>query len=134
MRPKHTSLHQPFADAYHWMVSDMSKRIGSLPDGVQYPVWTWYQMDGKRQRHDPRYGGYAPHGTPLILLTIDIDERDVVLSDFDDWHFVLNLAVMRAASHRVGSRPQTCQRTSFFEPDSFFDRLKQQGVTLATFM
>lgn len=79
-----------FADAYNWMVSEMAKRIGSPPDGVKYPVWAWYQWEGKRKKPDLRCGGYAPHGTTLVLLTVDIDESDVVLSDFDDWHFVLN--------------------------------------------
>lgn len=73
-----------FAAAYSWMVTEMAKRIGSPPEGVWYPVWAWYKMDGKREKPDLRCDGYAPRGTPLVLLTIDIDESDVVLSDFDN--------------------------------------------------
>ena len=35
-----------------------------------------------------RYGGMK--GTPVVLLTIDIPDNMVLLSDFDMWHVVLN--------------------------------------------
>lgn len=83
-------IDENFISAYDWLVDEMIKRIGNPPADVKYPVWAWYQWEGKRKKPDLRHGGYGKRGTPLVLLTIDIDEKDVLLSDFDDWHCVLN--------------------------------------------
>lgn len=81
-----------FADAYEWMVSQMKKRIGNPPEGVHFPVWAWYQWEGKRKRLDMRFHGrgWGEKGTPIVLLTMEIPEDHVLLSDFDYWHHVLN--------------------------------------------
>lgn len=78
-----------FQPAYDWMVSQMRQRIGSAPAGVQYPVWAWYQWEGKRKRRDLRHAGYAKRGTPMVQITFEADTKDFLLSDFDAWHFVL---------------------------------------------
>ena len=79
-----------FLPAYNWLIDEMKKRIGDPPEDVKYPIWVWYQYDGERKRRDLRYGGYAQRGMPMVQLTIDIDEKNIVFSDFDNWHFVLN--------------------------------------------
>lgn len=69
----------------------MKKRIGMPPNDVIYPVWAWYQWEGVRKRPDMRthrYGGKK--GTPVVLLTIDVPNNMVLLSNFDMWHVVLN--------------------------------------------
>ena len=35
-----------------------------------------------------RYGG--ERGTPIVLLSIDVPDNRVLLSDFDMWHVILN--------------------------------------------
>lgn len=82
-------LNESFVMAYDWMVKEMAKRIGDPPNEVVYPIWAWYQWEGKRKRCDLRCGGYAERGTPLVQLTIEIPDDNVVLSDFDDWSYVL---------------------------------------------
>jgi hypothetical protein len=57
---------------------------------VLYPIWAWYQWEGKRNRRDLRQSGYAARGTPLVQITFEIEERSFLLSDFDDWHNVLS--------------------------------------------
>lgn len=81
-----------FRKSYQWMVEQMSVRIGNPPAGVTDPVWAWYQWEGKRKRPDMRTHnkGYGDKGTPIVLLTIDVPENCVLLSDFDYWHFILN--------------------------------------------
>lgn len=37
-----------------------------------------------------RKAGYAKRGDKIVQLTIDVDMRDVLLSDFDLFHYVLN--------------------------------------------
>lgn len=80
-----------FRDAYEWMAGQMKNRIGNPPEGVEFPVWTWYQWEGKRKRIDMRtHGRGSDKGEPIVLLTIDVPEEQVLLSDFDWWHAVLN--------------------------------------------
>ncbi len=75
--------------AYDWMAKQMMKRIGAPPEGVRYPVWAWYQWEGKRKRMDQRQSGYAKRGTPLVQITFEADDDIFLLSDFDAWHNVL---------------------------------------------
>ena len=87
--PNHLIFDGEFQPAYDWMASQMHQRIGPAPSGVQYPVWAWYQWEGKRKRMDLRQSGYAQRGTPMVQITFEADTKDFLLSDFDAWHFVL---------------------------------------------
>lgn len=87
--PNHLIFDGDYHDAYDWMVYQMQQRIGPAPADVQYPVWAWYQWDGKRKRRDLRQSGYAKRGTPMVQITFEADTKDFLLSDFDAWHFVL---------------------------------------------
>lgn len=78
-----------FRFAYDWLVKEMRRRIGEPPMGVKYPVWAWYQWEGKRKRHDLRRSGHALRGTPLVQIEFEIDTKDFLLSDFDVWHDIL---------------------------------------------
>lgn len=88
--PSHLPSDGDFQNAYRWMASQMGWRIGPPPSGVQYPVWAWYQWEGKRKRRDLRLAGYARRGTPMVQITFEADTRDFLLSDFDAWHLVLS--------------------------------------------
>ena len=88
--PDHIAFDGDFRKEYDWMVAQMRERIGAPPVGVEYPVWAWYQWEGKRGRRDLRHSGYAKRGTPMVQIGFEIDAKDFLLSDFADWHFVLN--------------------------------------------
>ncbi len=75
--------------AYDWMSQQMVQRIGASPDGIHYPVWAWYQWEGKRKRQDLRRSGYADRGTPMVQITFEAEENKFLLSDFDLWCRVL---------------------------------------------
>ncbi|SHN00532.1 protein of unknown function [Anaerosporobacter mobilis DSM 15930] len=81
-----------FTEAYLWMSGQMTKRIGNSPEGVIFPVWAWYKWEGERKRLDMRAHGrhWGTKGSPIVLLTVDVPENFVLLSDFDYWHVVLN--------------------------------------------
>lgn len=83
-------MEKTFIPAYDWLVGEMSKRVGTPPDDESYPIWAWYQWEGKRKRRDLRRGGYAERGTPLVQLTIEIPDESVLLSDFDEWTYPLS--------------------------------------------
>lgn len=78
-----------FKNAYDWLVIKMEERIGKRPKGVEYPVWAWYIRDWKNKKPDLRMK-HGEKGQEMVCLELDINEKRVVLSDFDNWHSVLN--------------------------------------------
>lgn len=74
-----------FGNAYDWMVQQMTSRIGHPPEGVRYPVWAFVD-DGYFQ---PR--NFGDTGELLVKIELEItDDSKLVISNFCDWHFVLN--------------------------------------------
>jgi len=75
--------------AYEWLAERMGEKIGRpSPDAM--PLWAWLQWDGKRHRPDLRSSGHLPSGERGVRIEFGIDDRQVVLSDFNLWHFPLN--------------------------------------------
>ena len=76
---------------YDWLVRQMKKHIGMPPERVTYPVWAWYQYEGKRSKPDLRRErwGYGLKGDRYVCLEIDVPDQDVLLSDFDAWSIIL---------------------------------------------
>ena len=85
----HLFCKDDFLSAYDWMSRQMRARISNPPNDVQYPVWLWHTWEGKRKRPDMRRSGYDQAGTPIVLLTVDIPDEAVLLSDFDRWNVVM---------------------------------------------
>ena len=81
---------EQFAAAYDWLVRQMEKRIGPRPEGVIYPVWAWYQYGNKRKPdlRKERWANGSP-GERLACMLLEVPDRDVLLSDFGEWHAVL---------------------------------------------
>ncbi len=76
--------------SYGWMADRMDERGIVRPEGVLYPVWAWYAQSGRRGRPDLRLGGYAERGKEMACIEIEIDDDRALLSDSDDWDYVLN--------------------------------------------
>lgn len=84
-------IYADFQTAYDWMRKQMAKR---LPDYQgHYPWWAWVQWEAGRPRPDLRarrlHGGFEP-GSQCVRLELDVPEREVLCSDFGEWHIVLN--------------------------------------------
>lgn len=78
-------------ESYVWLSKRMVELIGEPPLGTNFPVWAWYQWEGKRKRPDMRTHRFCREkGSPIVLLTVEIPDDKVLLSDFDMWHCVLN--------------------------------------------
>lgn len=73
-------FHRP----YDWMAEQLSSRIGAPPAGMRWPVWAWIA------KPDLRSTGYAPRGNPCARIEFIADRSQILLSDFDAWHAVLN--------------------------------------------
>ncbi len=80
-----------FRRAYRWMATQMAARVGPPPRPGAFPLWAWAQWLGPRQRKpDMRASGLRPDGTDSFRLTLELPDAQVLLSDFEDWHAVLN--------------------------------------------
>jgi len=75
--------------AYNWMAAELGKK-DAKPDGINYPIWAWYQWQGKRKKRDMRESGFSARGDHVVQLEIEIPDEKVLLSDFDVFHCVLN--------------------------------------------
>lgn len=80
-----------FAECYDWMARQMEKRVGPRPEHVRYPVWAWYQFDGKKKPdlRRERWENGNP-GEKWVCIFLEVPDEQVLLSDFHMWHFVLN--------------------------------------------
>ncbi len=127
-----------FERSYLWMADQMKKRIGPAPDGVVFPVWAWYRWEGKRKRLDMRTHGrrWEEKGTPFVLLTIDVPDECVLLSDFDYWHCVLNDTEIMCPFDETAVYSEEEKRKSWeniFDIEcTFDDELRQDFSTQAT--
>ncbi len=82
---------ESFIPAYNWMRKQMTNKIGKAPNEHCYPIWAWYQWEGLRKRPDMRKHTRSFNHTKekIYLLTLDVPDEEVLLSDFDNWHYVL---------------------------------------------
>jgi hypothetical protein len=71
-----------FPDPYLWIIEQMKKRLPSY--NGEHPVWLWVK------KPDMRSTSHFKGGTKCVRLTIELDEKDVLLSDFDKWHLVID--------------------------------------------
>lgn len=78
-----------FSVAYRWMSEQMERRIPSgKPERAQSPFWGWAQYGNSRKVYRMDQKQYSPE--EYVLLTLDIPEDQLLLSDFDLWHYPLN--------------------------------------------
>lgn len=75
-------IDEDFLDAYKWMIAQMKQQ---LPNYIgEVPIWLW------TKRPDLRSSGYLEKGQKGVLLQVELDPKNVLLSDFQAWHLVLN--------------------------------------------
>lgn len=78
-----------FVNAYKWISKEMKKCIGNPPHNVNFPVWAWYKVNGEHKRPDMRTFGMRVF-EKSVLIEIEIPDDQVLLSNFEMWHIVLN--------------------------------------------
>ena len=97
--------------AYDWLCEQMVQRGLARPHPQAYPVWAWHQWAGPRRRKpDLRSSSVRSSDAQArqVLLTLDVPEVDVLLHDYDAWHFALNYWFL--AKERAGDRfERRCQ-------------------------
>src|ERR1700753_1841387 len=76
-------VYPDFVPAYQWMMTHMSQRIGPAPEGCVFPVWAWYQWSSvTRPKPDLRYSAHLPPGLSGVRISLEVNARDILLSDF----------------------------------------------------
>ena len=79
-----------FLKAYGWMAGQMRQRIGEPPiKDIKYPMWAWYQFNSAKSKKPTRSYFYIQEGISAYM-EIEIPDNKVLLSDFINWHNVLN--------------------------------------------
>jgi hypothetical protein len=75
-------IFKEFIDSYNWMMKQMSKRLINYQGN--YPIWLWLT------RPDLRQTGHLNKKERGVLLELELNEDEVLISDFMAWHTVLN--------------------------------------------
>lgn len=73
---------ESFRVSYDWLKKQMDKRLSNYKN--EQPIWLWLK------RPDMRESAHAEKGTEIVRLTLELAEEDVLLSDFERWHYILN--------------------------------------------
>ncbi len=114
---------------YHWMIKNMDERIGKRPFSECHPVWAWYQYgDSKRRKPDLRNTALLPRGTKGVRMEIRKKESEVLLSDFDLWHYVLNYWHIADSEEKCGEFDHLleCQNIAFVDKESYTLEIRQK--------
>lgn len=88
--PKLSENMPELQDAYAWMVKQMDVRGIPHPEGLELPLWAYHTRHGKHKKPDLREKAYATPGQSCVCIEFEIPDEQVLLSDLDNWHFVLN--------------------------------------------
>jgi len=105
-----------FAGAYGWMHQQMADQLSTRSPGI---VWLWAQHPGRGFLRMQAESGD-------VLLTCRIRREDVVISDFGDWHCVLNRTPLVASV--PGEDGDAYGRRLDPILDDFFDRREAAGM------
>ena len=78
-----------FLDSYEWLEKKMLDFLPKPDINCKHPIWAWYKHDGKN-KPDLRKSGYGNKGEILYRIEFEIEDAKVLLTDFSEWHLVLN--------------------------------------------
>jgi len=83
-----------FINAYNWMCSKMYEKGVVQGKSTGFPFWGWRRFDGKdginiTKSTEWNTEGYCFGDTENCTLVLSIPDNEILLSDFDLWHFVL---------------------------------------------
>lgn len=82
--------YQDFHNAYLWIADEMDKRKIHHPKDVQLPLWAWHTFNWKHKKPDFRGTGLGTPKHQYACIEFEIPDDQVLLSDHNHWHFVLN--------------------------------------------
>lgn len=85
-RARAVGNYRHWPDAYDWLRGKMRERIAGYAGGLCW--WAWFNPKPDLRSH---FGRFTPSNEgPYVRLELAVDPETVLLSDFNDWHHVLN--------------------------------------------
>lgn len=122
-------------EQYDWLVREMKKRIGMPPEGVTYPVWSWYMWEGRRKKPDLRRErwGNGWKGDRFVCMEIDISEDRCVLTDFDEWSIILLHGLLSKSEEEDLRYEQEYESLPENEKQAYRDKNWESAFDLAAF-
>jgi len=81
---------EAFVNAYSWLAEQMENRISPPPSGVKFPFWAWHTLNWRHKRPDLRCAEFRNFAEPMVCLELELPDHEVLLSDEENWHIVLN--------------------------------------------
>jgi Domain of unknown function (DUF3841) len=99
-----------YIHAYDWLNEQMVRKVGPPPIQGQYPIWAWHKGGDVNNLGS---GKHLPPGERGVRLEIEVDARQVVLSDYDRWHCGINYAYLANSED---------------EHDAFYNDLDAKGI------
>lgn len=82
-----TKSDKDFRKAYEWIAKEMDKRQITHPKDLTLPLWAWHTRDWKHKKPDLRNIGLGTPGEKSVCIEFEIDDLQVLLSDFFAWPF-----------------------------------------------
>lgn len=85
-------LTDKFLHSYDWMVKKMYQN-GVNNSKTLYPFWGWAIFDYSKNLDDvaiDSWKAYSGYSTNKVIIKMDIPDNEVLLSDYNMWHCVLN--------------------------------------------
>ncbi|WP_123040555.1 DUF3841 domain-containing protein [Cohnella candidum] len=74
-------IFEEFLDSYRWMMEQMTKRLVNYQGN--FPIWLWLK------KPDLRKSGHLNKKERGVLLEVELNKDEVLISDFMAWHIVL---------------------------------------------
>ena len=115
-------ISEEFQAAYDWLAEQMRMRLAISPQDARYPFWAWALIDGASKKSDLRRTEFNNYVGENVILELEIPDDDVLLSDEENWHYVLNNWYL----HDVNN-----DEDKWNEIDAWFDNLpldKQEAI------
>lgn len=85
-----TRISPDFVTAYRWISLQLAQKVPKPRAACQYPLWAWQCWDSERSCRPDLRVRWGKRGETLALMTCEIPDNLLLLSDYQLWHFVLN--------------------------------------------
>ena len=103
-----------FKPAYDWMVEQYEQRIGISLNG-NYPVWC------RDEFPDLGTGKRIGSGNKGVVLTIELPDDEVLVSEFSYWHFVLGNSALYDTAEEFDTEEEPDQAYTTKSWERIFD-------------
>lgn len=84
------NVDENFKYAYNWITNQMEQKINPKPFENCTPIWAWYQYRNEQKMKPDLRCSHLPKGTKGVRIEFDKNKTEVLLSDYDLWHYPLN--------------------------------------------